>query len=185
MMDSATPHAERASSMVRQRSSRLREALAAARRGRSAVGSAMASIEVVSRKVWGVLSYELGKRLEEVRDRRRLAMLRRVLGNRGEWPARVPGLDFRTIYNYAEKGFRPSPSTVRGLLIRATQGTGDDIPYAQVFKDPTLGWASIVSDLVVVDVQGGHASMLQEPQVDSLVSAILPHVAGPDVRAQS
>ena len=69
------------------------------------------------------------------------------------------------------------------MLIRATSGSGSDIPYVQVFKDPTLGWAPFVRDLVVVDVEGGHASMLQEPQAASLVGAILPHVVGPTVRA--
>jgi len=182
MMDSATPHAERAASMVAQRSSRLREALAAARAGRGAVAGAVASLGVIARKVRGTMTYEMAKRREQARDRRSLETLRRVLTEGGEWPADEPSLDFRAIYNHAEHAYRPTPSTVPGLLVRATQGTGDDIPYAQVFKDPTLGWAPIVSDLVVVDVEGGHASMLQEPQAASLVDAILPHVVGPAAR---
>ena len=182
MMDSATPHAERAASMAAQRSSRLREALAAARAGRGAIAGAVASLGVIARKVRGTLAYEIAKRREQARDRRSLETLRRVLTEGGEWPAGQPSLDFRAIYNHAEHAYLPMPSTVPALLVRATQGTGDDIPYAQVFKDPTLGWAPIVSDLVVVDVEGGHASMLQEPQAASLVDAILPHVAGPTAR---
>ena len=62
--------------------------------------------------------------------------------------------------------------------MRATAGSGHDIPYAQVFRDPTLGWGAVVRDLVVVDVEGGHSSMLQEPQAASLAGAVLLHVAG-------
>ena len=69
------------------------------------------------------------------------------------------------------------------MLIRATEGSGSDVPYVKVFKDPSLGWAPVSRDLVVVDVEGGHASMLQEPQAASLASAILPHLAGPRMQA--
>ena len=183
MMDSATPHAERRDVVAAQRSSRLREAIAAARAGRGAIGGAIAAAGVVARKVAGVVSYEIGKRRVQARDRARLATLQRVLMQGGEWPESLPGLDFRAIYNHAEHAYRPVPSDVAAVLIRATSGSGSDIPYVQVFKDPTLGWAPFVRDLVVVDVEGGHASMLQEPQAASLVGAILPHVVGPTVRA--
>lgn len=183
MMDTATPHAERAVGETAQRSSRLREAVAAARQDRGAIAGALAALGIVARKAINVVSYEFRRRRGQARDRRRMDMLREVLATGGEWPASLPGLDFRTIYNHAESAYRPSPSAVPGLLIRATQGVGDDVPYVKVFKDPSLGWASIVSDLVVVDVEGGHASMLQEPQAASLADAILPHVADATARA--
>ena len=183
MMDSATPNAERAASMAAQRSSRLREAIAAARRGRGVLAGAFAVLGVVARKVRGTLSYEIDKRRELARDRRGLETLRRVLAEGGEWPAHLPSLDFRAIYNHAESAYRPQPCRVPSLLIRATSGVGSDVPYAQVFKDPTLGWGGLVSDLVVVDVAGGHSSMLQEPQAALLAHAILPHVAAPITRA--
>ncbi len=185
MMDSATPHAEPRAMMTAVRSSRLREAVATSRQGRSTFGGAMAALDVVGRKIASVLSYEIGKRRARARDRRSLATLRRVLAEGGEWPASLPSLDFRAIYNHAENAYRPEPSAVTAVLFRATSGSGNDIPFAQVFKDPTLGWASLVSDLVVIDVDGGHASMLQEPQAASLANAILPHVVGPTVRAAS
>jgi FkbH-like protein len=183
MMDSAMPHAPRRDIVTAQRSSRLREAMTAARQGRGAVGGAVAVLAVVGRKLAGVLSYEIGKRRAQARDRRRLDTLRRVLADGGEWPASLPGMDFRAIYNHAEEAYRPSRSGVPALLIRATEGSGNDIPYVQVFKEPDLGWGAIASDLVVVDVEGGHASMLQEPQAASLVAAILPHMAEPPLGA--
>jgi thioesterase domain-containing protein len=183
MMDSALPHAPRRDVENARRSSRLREALAAARAGRGAVAGGLAALGVVARKAVGVLSYELGKRREQARDRRRLQTLRRVLADGGEWPQDQPALDFRAIYNHAEDRYRPVSSDVPALLIRATEGSGNDVPYVQVFKDADLGWGAVVRDLVVVDVDGGHAGMLQEPHAASLVAALLPHVVEPAGRA--
>ncbi|MFL6677106.1 MAG: thioesterase domain-containing protein, partial [Burkholderiaceae bacterium] len=178
MMDSATPQAQRRDIEGAQRSSRLREAVAAARAGRGALGGLVAAAGVVARKVAGRIAWEFHKRRTQSDDDRRLATLRQVLAGNGEWPASEPSLDFRAIYNHAEHAYRPPPAAVSVVLLRATAGSGNDIPYREVFADPTLGWAGVVRDLVVVDVEGGHASMLQEPQAASLASAILPHVAG-------
>ncbi|MFL6624911.1 MAG: HAD-IIIC family phosphatase [Vitreoscilla sp.] len=178
MMDSATPQAQRRDIEGAQRSSRLREAVAAARAGRGALGGLVAAAGVVARKVAGRIAWEFHKRRTQSDDDRRLATLRQVLAGNGEWPASEPSLDFRAIYNHAEHAYRPPPAAISVVLLRATAGSGNDIPYREVFADPTLGWAGVVRDLVVVDVEGGHASMLQEPQAASLASAILPHVAG-------
>jgi hypothetical protein len=134
---------------------------------------------VLGRKVAGRVAWEVRKRRMQAADDRRLATLRQVLAGGGEWPASEPGLDFRAIYNHAEHAYQPPASTVSVLLLRATAGSGDDIPYREVFADPTLGWAGVVRDLVVIDVEGGHASMLQEPQAASLARTIAPHLCGP------
>jgi len=183
MMDSATPQALRRDVENAQRSSRLREAVAAARAGRGALGGLVAAAGVVARKVAGRIAWELHKRRSQSGDDRRLATLRQVLAGNGEWPAAEPSLDFRAIYNYAEHAYRPPPSAISAVLLRASAGTGNDMPYREVFADPTLGWADVARDLVVVDVEGGHASMLQEPQAASLAGAILPYVAGQPMRA--
>ena len=183
MMDSATPQAERRDIVTAQRSSRFRDAITQARLGRGLVGGALAAAGVVARKVVGLVAYEIGTRRQQARDRQRIATLQRVLADGSEWPGSMPGLDFRAIYNHAEHAYRPVPSDVAAVLVRATEGVDNDIPYVKVFKDPTLGWAQLVRDLVVLDVEGGHASMLQEPQAAGLVSAILPHVGGPALRA--
>ena len=165
-----------------QRFSRLREVVAAARQGRGALAGLVAAAGVVVRKVAGRIEWELRKRRMQSDDDRRLATLRQVLAGQGEWPASEPSLDFRAIYNHAENAYRPPPSAISAVLLRATAGSGNDIPYREVFADPTLGWAGVARDLVVVDVEGGHASMLQEPQAASLASAILPHLAGQPMR---
>ncbi|HYP34636.1 MAG TPA: HAD-IIIC family phosphatase [Burkholderiaceae bacterium] len=183
MMDSATPQAERRGVESAQRSARLREAVAAARAGRGALAGSFAAAGVVARKVAGRVAWEFRKRRLQSDDDRRIATLRRVLAGGGEWPASEPSLDFRAIYNHAEHAYRPPPSAVGAVLLRATAGSGDDIPYREVFLDPVLGWTGIARDLVVVDVEGGHASMLQEPQAAALARAILPHLAKPAMRA--
>jgi FkbH-like protein len=182
MMDSATPQAERLAGTASQRSSRLREAIAEARRGRNALAGALAAVGVVVRKVVSVAAYELDTRRRRRRDRHQIEMLRTVLAEGRDWPSSVPGLDFRTIYNHAEAGYRPLPSDVPSVLIRATDGVGSDIPYVKVFKDPSLGWSGVARDLAVVDVEGGHASMLQEPQASSLAAAIVPYVVAAPTR---
>lgn len=176
MMDSATPQAERLASAAAARSSRLREAIASAREGRTAVSGAFAVLRVVAGKVASVIAYELRSRRKRRLDRLRMETLRRVLAEGRDWPASLPGLDFRTIYNHAEGAYRPEPSDIPSVLIRATEGVGSDVPYVKVFKDPLLGWSGVARDLVVVDVEGGHASMLQEPQASSLAAHILPYV---------
>jgi thioesterase domain-containing protein len=183
MMDSATPQAQRRDIENARRSSRLREAVAAARADRGAVAGLAAAARVVARKLAGRLAWEWRKRRQQAQDDRRLAMLRQVLAGGGEWPASEPSLDFRAIYNHAERAYRPSPSAVSAVLLRATAGSGDDTPYREMFVDPTLGWAGIARDLSVVDVEGGHASMLQEPQAASLARVIQPLLAGPAMRA--
>ena len=181
MMDSATPQAERRDIENAQRSSRLREALAAAREGRGVVAGLVAAAGVLARKVAGRIEWELRKRRMQSDDDRRLATLRQVLAGQGEGRPPSPASTSATSTN-AEQGHRPPQPAISAVLLRATAGSGNDIPYREVFADPTLGWAGVARDLVVVDVEGGHASMLQEPQAASLASAILPHLAGQPMR---
>jgi hypothetical protein len=61
-------------------------------------------------------------------------------------------------------------------LARAQSGGAGDTPYIEIYADETLGWGAIAENLAVVDVEGGHSSMLQEPFVDSLVTILLPHL---------
>ena len=47
-------------------------------------------------------------------------------------------------------------------------GEASDTPYREIYADETFGWGAVTQDLIVVDVEGGHSSMLQEPFVESL-----------------
>ena len=62
------------------------------------------------------------------------------------------------------------------MLVRARVGEGGDTPYRQIYADETFGWNAVTNNIAVVDVEGGHSSMLQEPFVDSLAAALTPHL---------
>jgi thioesterase domain-containing protein len=92
----------------------------------------------------------------------------------GEWPGDIPPLSVMQIYNWLESRYRPRalPDTPV-LLVRATRGEGSDTPYRDMYQDAHFGWGAVAGRLEVVDVPGGHSSMLQEQAVDSLAAAIL------------
>lgn len=180
LLDSATPNAARKpATMLAHRKSRLGDALSKARQGRSGLGAALASLDVVGRKVIGASSYEIGRIAGGWSAKARFALLQRVLANETEWPSFMPPLDFRTIYNAVEARYVPtSASNVPAVLVRARSGQGDDVPYVDVFADPTFGWGAVILRLEVADTDGGHASMLQEPHAAVLLAQLHRHLDG-------
>lgn len=180
LLDSATPQAARRPiTSIAQRRSRLGDAMAQARRGRSGWPAALAALGVVGRKIASASSYELGRVVESWSVRARFALLRRVLSGKLAWPDFVPALDFRAIYNAAESRYVPrAAGGVPAVLVRASVGEGGDVPYVEVYQDPTLGWGAVIDELALADVGGGHASMLQEPHAASLAEVLRPHIAG-------
>lgn len=180
LLDAATPQAlRRPGPGLAYRKSRLSDAIAEARRGRAPLDGARASAVAVARKFQGAGSYKVRRIVRGWGERLRFALLRRVLAGKGHWPDAVPSLDFRAIYNAAERRYRPAASPrLPALLVRARSGEGSDQPYAEVYSDATLGWGAVVGELVIADVDGGHASMLQEPHAASLAELLRPHLAG-------
>ena len=101
--------------------------------------------------------------------------MRRVLERKGAWPRTTPELTVREIYDTAEAHYAPMPGSVTSaVLFRARYGEGDDTAYRQIYADGNLGWDGLARHLTVVDVEGGHSSMLQEPDVKSLAEALVP-----------
>ena len=90
------------------------------------------------------------------------------------------------IYDSAEPLYVAKPlAGTPTVLIRATVGEGNDTPYREIYADAALGWKSVIADLTVVDVDGGHSSMLQEPFVESLAEALLPYLVVKSERAKT
>lgn len=178
LLDAATPQAERRPSEVSAvRASRLRQAIADSRVGRTGLAVPVAIAGVVARKVLGVLSYKLRAAATRRSERRRLSLLERAVAGNEPWPASVPSLDFRAIYNHAEHRYAPLPNAqISALLVRAVDGEGGDVPYVRVFQDPTLGWGGVVGHLTIADTAGGHSSMLQEPHAASLSEVLQPYL---------
>ena len=64
----------------------------------------------------------------------------------------------------------------RSYLCGARTGEGEDTPYREIYADPTFGWGAVAQELAVVDVDGGHITMLQDSFVDSLAEALMPYL---------
>jgi thioesterase domain-containing protein len=108
--------------------------------------------------------------------------LHRLLEGGHSWPSTVPELTVREIYDSAEASYSPKALSGAGvMLLRAQSGDDDDRPYREVYADDTFEWMSVAEDIAVIDVKGGHSSMLQEPFVESLVKALTPKVTGETV----
>jgi thioesterase domain-containing protein len=108
--------------------------------------------------------------------------LRELLGRGSAWPGFLGELSVREIYDSAEAQYFPKTLSDSGvLLVRAESGTASDIgdtAYREIYSDDTFGWNSICPQIDVVDVAGGHSSMLQEPFVESLASVLAEKLNG-------
>ena len=178
MLDSATPQAGRRADLVSSaRASRLRSAIDDAKARHRGAMLPLAIAGVVGRKAYGVLSYKIAHAIQRVSERSRMKLLGYTLAARKDWPAFVPSLDFRAIYNHAERRYVPPPNPqTSAVLVRALEGEGNDVPYVRVFNDPSLGWATIVGKLTIADTAGGHSSMLQEPNAAALAEVLRPYI---------
>jgi FkbH-like protein len=180
LFDAAKPRArKRAGRIAKQRARRL-EAVFAGIRGEHGVSVARlyASLKQASGKLVNALAWEVSSRARRLATRARFRVLHRTLEGGHRWPSIVPELTVREIYDSAEARYFPRALSDAGImLLRAQSGDSDDQPYREVYADETFEWRSVAQDIAVVDVKGGHSSMLQEPFVESLVKALAPKVA--------
>ena len=109
--------------------------------------------------------------------RARFSLLRMLLLHNLSWPDFVPELKFDEIFYFLQTRYSPKPLSIPSIVLaRATSGEGVDMPYSRLYADEALGWTAVAKNLTVVDVEGGHESMLREPFVASLAGALLPYV---------
>jgi FkbH-like protein len=130
-------------------------------------------LTATSPKVWNAVKWELTSRSRKWSVRARFSLLGTLLKRRKTWPRVLPALTARQIYECAEATYIPrkivGPQIV---LMRASIGDSGDTPYVQLYSDSTLGWGAVASHLTLVDVKGGHFSMLQEPFVQHLAGTL-------------
>jgi FkbH-like protein len=121
----------------------------------------------VVKKARNFAVYTMSERYRRMLDELRMRLVRRWLDGQRELPRVLWNIPVRTVYLYAEKGYRPTGRIKADLsLFRAMSGVGNDEPYIDRYEDPLLGWTSRTSGEVrAYDVPGGHSSMLQEPHV--------------------
>lgn len=118
--------------------------------------------------------YRISKSWGSLRDAVRLRLARIWLDRRRSPPAILGRVGVRTTYLFAAQQYRPQARLDGELvLFRASQGIGLDTPFIDFFVDPALGWERRASGGVrVIDVPGGHTSMLQEPNVRVLADRL-------------
>jgi FkbH-like protein len=127
----------------------------------------------VSAKVRNLASFLVRSWVERMSTRVRFPMFRKITDRGARVPSYLHHLSVRTVYVEAEKEYRPSGKLdLEVTLFRATSGEGADTPSREFFNDPDLGWGPYAAELRVIDVSGGHSSMLQEPEVEDLAEKL-------------
>ena len=107
--------------------------------------------------------WEIRKHSTNLSVRARFILLRELLSRNAAWPSFVPELTAHQILNSAQAYYVPKPLSISSIVLaRAHSGEGLDTPYSSIYADETLGWDAVAKDLTVIDVDGGHSSMLQE-----------------------
>jgi FkbH-like protein len=176
ILDGATPRAaKRVGRVTRARLSRLEGTLAQLRATNAAGLLQMISIAgAIARKACNLVVYEASSVVKRFSVRLRLALLKFLVKRGAPWPKALPELSVMQIYNALESQYiPPALADVPILLVRATAGVGANTPYREVYRDADFGWRTVADQLELVDVEGGHSSMLQEHVIDSLATAML------------
>jgi FkbH-like protein len=176
ILDGATPQAQRKHTglVTDQQLSRIKAAVA--QQGsvdRPFVSRWAAVAGVIVRKVRNAARYRVYSVFHQASVRSRVAYLKRLIKRGAPWPKLLRPLSVMEIYGVLESEYQPPTlGSVPVLLVRATAGDGDDTPFREKYSAADLGWRRVAGRLELVDVKGGHASMLQEQAIDSLVSAL-------------
>jgi FkbH-like protein len=176
ILDGATPQAiKRIGRGTKARLSRLQEALAGNHVQQSSRFARFSSIlSEVLRKGFNVLRYAVSSLLLRGSTAVRFWLIRRLLRSGRPWPAFLPEMTVQQIYAELEARYRPSElPDVTVFLVRASLGEAEDTPYREVYRDEDFGWRRVAHRLELLDVIGGHSSMLQERHIDSLASVLL------------
>ena len=179
LFDAAKPRAKKRVGRISKQRARRIEAVFAGVRGEHGISvpRLYSSFKLALAKVTNALAWEVSSRAKRLTTRVRFRALHRLLERGHPWPSTLPELTVREIYDSAEARYSPKALSDAGvMLLRAQSGDSDDQPYREVYADDTFEWRSVAKDIAVIDVKGGHSSMLQEPFVESLVKAITPKV---------
>jgi FkbH-like protein len=179
LLDAARPKAlMKPWHMLTSRTARLKQALTQTRSNE--FGSLKRTglvILRISQKIFNTALCEFSERRKSWFLQARFRLLREVLRHGLVWPKFLAELTAFQIYNSAEARYSAKPLSLSSvLLVRAQTGKGNDTPFRDIYVDETFGWAAVTHCLTVLDVDGGHSTMLQERFVDSLAVALMPYL---------
>jgi thioesterase domain-containing protein len=179
LFDANHPSARHRSGLVmKQRVARLKSSLQLdpAATSASTLSQMSTRLATVGSKLLGATRYEIQSRVQALDVRTKAVELRRLTALDQTPPQPLQTLTFSQLYASVRDDTDPAASLdADAVLFRATQGNSElaDWPFASQYQDPDFGWrAHIRGQLQVIDVAGGHVSMLREPHVDGLAEKL-------------
>jgi acyl-CoA synthetase (AMP-forming)/AMP-acid ligase II/thioesterase domain-containing protein/NAD(P)-dependent dehydrogenase (short-subunit alcohol dehydrogenase family)/acyl carrier protein len=155
-----------------------------ATRGRAqrfvSVFNSAALLSAAPKKLANFVKYETSRRVMGATNRAKVLLLRELRRRGVAVPSLLQDLEPRTLYDFAQASYKPGRFSGSLLLFRATRADAEqerrgfsDTPAIETTQDKLLGWGQRATDGVeVIDVPGGHSSMLQEPNVAVLAEAL-------------
>lgn len=185
LFDAAKPRARKRVGQISKQRVRRLEAVFAGVRGEHGilVPRLYSSIKEAGVKLKNAMAWEVSSRAQRLTTRVRFRLLHELLARGRPWPSSLPQLSVREIYDSAEARYVPKLLSNAGVvLVRAQSGFDFDQPYREVYADDKFDWGTVAQDLTVIDVRGGHSSMLQEPFVESLANALIPRLLNAQAR---
>ncbi|MBD2022182.1 HAD-IIIC family phosphatase [Leptolyngbya sp. FACHB-36] len=135
-------------------------------------------LNTIRRKATNLIVYEMQTKVNVLWNQLKLWLFQYYLDRGLPLPNFLHNLSVRRVYEFAEQIYNPT-RLYNGdiLLIRATEGDGSDEPYVEVYSDPLLGWSQrVTEEIKVLDVPGGHSSMLQEPNVEVMADKLQAYI---------
>ncbi len=139
------------------------------------------AIPKMIQKTTNFARYEVESRLSKLQDARKVKELRSRSQSEPDPSQSSPDISYLKVYEFAHREHVPQGVFSGGevVVFRAMEGDGSlgDTPYIEVFSDPFFGWKERVSgEISLVDIPGGHSSMLQEPNVRVLAERMQEHI---------
>ena len=129
-------------------------------------------IRILYRKLRNVVFYELKTRKIKIKKDRLYSTIL-VSKNYSELPDKYKSLTFPDIYNRAIKDFKLKEYKGSITLMKGSSGEKEDAPMKTKIEDPFFGWKEIHKDeILVIDVPGGHTSMLQKENVNNIAQIL-------------
>jgi thioesterase domain-containing protein len=176
LVEAVEPNATLRLSTIKRRSQRFRSMLS----GDPDPGSSennerkqfLDLINQASSKVLRTAKYEIVSGAGLVSATLRLKFLAKVLKGNRSWPNWLTPLSFSEIYSFARDKYRARVvKTNNVVLVKATTSVDNvpaDEPVSELICEELLGWEPFVDEITVLNVSGGHSSLLQEPYVEDL-----------------
>jgi thioesterase domain-containing protein len=181
MFEAATPQAaEKPFRVANQRMKRLTGVITDARDSdRSTIAKAWLAISGTLRKVAHAAFFQIKWRAHRWSIGARFRLLHWLIARQLPWPGTIRPLTAMEIYEFAHFRYVPRPlPKVPVTLVRAQRRSfiASDLPYKEIYADEVFGWGALIPELVVIDADGGHSTMLEDPFVAPLVAALVPHI---------